>query len=226
MATVYFARQPGLSAFDPDEPETLLDYAARHRADSTTGSFWQCPSVTGVMRSTIVFRSPVDTACDFATGEVTGEAAWAIGGHAPGMAGCGAAWVSFTGVIAVADTPMVGQWTSPWFHEVQHTRFGMIVPGQFDIGQWVRPMNFEFNTWAGISRIQLAKGEPIAYLQLMTDEPVQFKAFDMPAELLELSDELSNSARTDPRKTLAERYAKLANSQRLADLKRQLGIIE
>ena len=52
--------------------------------------------------------------------------------------------------------------TSPFFSNSKHLQYASIVPGTFNISQWFRSVNFEFNIWSG-SEFKIDEGEDMIY---------------------------------------------------------------
>jgi hypothetical protein len=52
-----------------------------------------------------------------------------------------------------------------------------VVPGQFNVGKWFRPLDFGFFIRQQHREVLIAKGDTIANIRFLTDEPITFKKF-------------------------------------------------
>ena len=95
--------------------------------------------------------------------------------------------------IFFADEPLTASFTPPYYHEPKHTKYGASVPGEFDIGQWFRPFNFEIQTWKNKSEIIIEEKEPLFYVEFKTDRPIIFKEFLINKQLANYSRMCSKS---------------------------------
>lgn len=107
--------------------------------------------------------------------------------------------------------------TSPYFSKIQHSKYGAIVPGKFNIGKWFRNINLEFNLWKNNSELIIEKGEPIAYINFDTEKEIELIRFDLNERLIQFSKASAASPRWLPFATLKDRY-KLFKQNRVRDL--------
>ena len=73
------------------------------------------------------------------------------------------------------------------FTEPKHTKYGAIVPAEFNIGKWFRPFNAEIQTWKNDSELHFKENEPLFYIEFKTNRKVELKRFSMDKELISLS---------------------------------------
>lgn len=86
-----------------------------------------------------------------------------------------------------ADSPLKITLCAPFFHEPKHIKYGTIIPGSFDIGQWFRPLNIELQMWKQSGELVLEKDEPMYYLLFETDKPILLHRFILNEQLLKFS---------------------------------------
>ena len=82
--------------------------------------------------------------------------------------------------------------TSPFFHKAEHLKYGAIVPGQFDIGRWYRPLMAEFNLWSDNSKLHVPEGDPLMYWEFHTDKEIVLKRYSMTPKLFNIATTLIN----------------------------------
>ena len=66
--------------------------------------------------------------------------------------------------------------TPPFFQKPGYTQDATILPGEFDVGNWFRPYNFEIQTWSNHGIITLKENEPIFYAEFKTDKKIKLQS--------------------------------------------------
>jgi hypothetical protein len=69
--------------------------------------------------------------------------------------------------------------TPAYMHNLSYANTGFVVPGQFDISNWFRPMPIIFQLWEGKKVLSFSKGEPLAYISFDTDKEINLKQFSL-----------------------------------------------
>lgn len=85
--------------------------------------------------------------------------------------------------LMFSDEPLETLFTLPYFAKPEYIKYGTPIPGQFDIGQWFRPFNFEVQMWSDVGEFHIKENEPLFYAQFQTDRPIVFKHFEMNEKL-------------------------------------------
>lgn len=94
-------------------------------------------------------------------------------------------------VIFFTDAPSLTVSISPpYFQKSVHSEFGAIVPGEFNVAKWFRPMNFEFQLWEGVSELKVPANDPIGYVECQTEAKVVLRKFNLTPRLNKLSSSL------------------------------------
>jgi hypothetical protein len=81
------------------------------------------------------------------------------------------------GFSMFADQPLEASFTAPYFHKTEYMNYGSVIPGNFDIGQWFRPYNFELQMWENSGELNIKKDEPLFYVEFLTDKKIILKEF-------------------------------------------------
>jgi hypothetical protein len=58
--------------------------------------------------------------------------------------------------------------------------------GEFDIGRWFRPFNADWHIPIEDGRFVIKKGDPLFYVELLTDKKVEFKRFTMTRKIMNI----------------------------------------
>ena len=117
-------------------------------------------------------------------------------------------------VIFFTDAPsLVVSISPPYFHKTVHSQYGAIVPGEFDVANWFRPMNFEFQLWSGVKELRIPSDEPIGYVEVQTSLPVELRKFKLTANLNKLSSSLIHVSPHRRFTKLSEKYKLFRNAK-------------
>jgi hypothetical protein len=92
-----------------------------------------------------------------------------------------------------AEEPLKVKVTAPYFHNVEYQKRGTFIGGVFDIGQWFRPVESEIITWDEKGEITFIEGQPLFYVEFLTDEPITLKQFICNPIIEHLASALVNS---------------------------------
>jgi hypothetical protein len=114
--------------------------------------------------------------------------------------------------IMFADSPVNAYFTPPMFHEPRYMKYGSVIPGEFDIGNWFRPYNFELQTWSQSGEIHIQENEPLFYAEIKTDRPIILKQFELSNRLVGYAKATVGTTELFGRgQSLASRYSKFRN---------------
>jgi len=184
-------------------PISLYEELAPHKVDlkDNRDDFLRCPAVGNKLKKIFVFRSTTNTKVRIIDGQYISYEVQSEDDqrrhqtsvellHKPTLEGM---WLLnyMHPVIFFSDAPsLVASMTPPYFHKTVSSQYGAIVPGEFNIAQWFRPMNFEFQLWKGVEELHVPAGEPIGYVEFATDARVNLRRFHLTPHLNKLSSSL------------------------------------
>lgn len=203
-----------------EEPTSLIHELAMNKNKSNPDdNLLRCPAVTDLAKNLFVVKNPIKTSASFIIED---------GSVSSAMESKGGRWFvnrppSFNNqllaaydysLIFFAEEDVEVMTTSPYFSKTPHRAWGAIVPGMFNVGAWFRPINLEFNVWAGIKSVYLEEGEHIAYIKFFTDKNVVLKRFSMTPELQIQAKACSSAGSWEPKVPLVKRYQRFKNSKR------------
>lgn len=126
-------------------------------------------------------------------------------------------------VIFFTDAPsLVVSMSPPYFQKTFHSQFGAIVPGEFDVAKWFRPMNFEFQLWDGVDELHIPANDPIGYVECHTDAKVVLRKFHLTPQLNRLSSSLIHVSPHRRFAKLREKYSLFERAKISGGILRQI----
>jgi len=205
-----------------DEPKNLYLELVRKKKEKSVGreSFFNCPAVTDRLKSSFIFRNNLDS-------HVTYDASDPLSPEVIESSGLGAQFVRGTNMAGGASINFSMAWlffceesveamtNVPAFHEPSDfSQKGFISPGKFDISKWFRPIMFEAQFWNPVDSVNILSGDPLFYIEFLTDRPVELKRFKMTQQLNKYSHFCSTTIkRFEPRLPLVDRYKRFLNTK-------------
>jgi hypothetical protein len=200
--TVYWAPAINNDNTHPDfgllysSPKQLFSNLRERKAEKTdSASIFSCPAFSELTKSTVVFNSPMSCSYEFDSTDTSNPTIKATTKNLIGARYVRPPYLQDGPIlhfqlyyIFFATEPVEALFTSPYFHKPQHTKYGSVTPGKFDIGQWFRPYNFEVQMWNMKGEFHLKEQEPMFYVEFKTDRPIILKQFNNTQELLRISD--------------------------------------
>ena len=193
---VYWASSPITmsgtdSTFLYSEPSTLYSILKNKRNKNTHGidNFFACPAVSEKFKKTYVFKFPINAKYEY---DFTNERKFIQNTESTYINVTNIRTDSITdgpcllfdlGYIFFSEEPLQAMFTGPYFHKPEYIKYGSIIPGSYDIGNWFRPFNAELQMWEQYGNIEFKENEPLFYCEFITDRPVIIKRFEMTYKL-------------------------------------------
>lgn len=185
------------------EPLSLYEELVPLKVDvkDNRDDYLRCPAVSSFFRRTFVFRSTTNTNIKVIDGQYVSYEVSSEDDqrrhqttvelvHKPTLKNHLLANYMHP-VIFFTDAPSLNVCiTPPYFSQSTHSKFGVIVPGEFNVAKWFRPMNFEFQLWEGVKELQIPANDPIAYFSCQTDAKIVLRKFHLTPRLNKLSSSL------------------------------------
>lgn len=202
------------------KPKSLYKELHETRVENLKpGNILSCPAFSNKYKKTYVFRSAqpchyeYDYEDDNRTINTLGDRSYRLSGNRFQALSFGPSLEFGFYNLFFADEPLTASFTPPYYHEPKYTKYGAVIPGEFDIGQWFRPFNFEIQTWKNKGEIIIEEEEPIFYVEFKTDRPIIFKQFLMNDQLAKYAKMCAGSNVTlGFGKTLSFRYNRFKQS--------------
>jgi hypothetical protein len=197
-------------------PKTLFSELIEERKNpKNISSYFICPAISSKFKKILVFKNATKNSYEYGTDETgfyiipTIEPYINVKNIREETLKNKPTFAVSLSYLFFADTPVEVFFTPPYFHEPKHTKYGACLPGEFNIGKWFRPFNFEFQTWSKRGEFHLEENEPLFYAEFKTDRPILFHRFIMSEKLQKYKKANTNSRNIFGRfQTLLERYEK------------------
>jgi hypothetical protein len=200
--------------FNSEKPENLFSSLSQNKnKKSKDTSFFACPSVSERMKSTFVFKSPDDIKFiyDFENEDVPlihslsniqANVFKKSNLNKNGYTEIKLRWAFFCEEdLEVFINP-------PSMHRPTDFYKKAFIPiGKLNIGKWFRPLPLELELWDKKNQIHIKKGDPLFYLEALTNKTIIFRQFEINNEILDIMGFCTKSPDRDGRNlTLLQRY--------------------
>lgn len=196
------------------KPITLFnDLLNTKSKNKTNNSFFACPAFADKTKKILVFKNPEDMEYeyDFSNGNQSinpkSDFFITIQNAREDAISPGPLLSIKLEYVFFSDEPLDAYFTPPFFNPPGYTKYASVIPGEFNIGKWFRPYNFEIQTWSPKGNIIFKKNEPLFYVELKTDKKINLHRFDCTDKLIAIGAASANSGSIFGRgKSLISRY--------------------
>lgn len=196
------------------KPKTLFSELVKERKDpKNLQSFLVCPAVGSKFKKTLVFNNAMNASYKFGRLNdgfyinATSPQSLNVVSERKEILNNKPTFEFSLNYLFFADSPIDVSFTSPYFHKPEYMQYGVCIPGEFNIGQWFRPYNFEVQTWSDSGEFHLKEDEPLFYAEFKTDRPILLHRFNTTQELNKcLTSNINSAGVFGQFQTLAERY--------------------
>ncbi len=183
------------------KPRSLFSSIKEHVSDSNpdlqmsnSSTILACPAVSAKSKKIIVFNSPVTASYKYKLLDNNECIVEPISKEyidfkiyrQPTM-DYGPSIFFALGYYFFSEEPLDAYFTPPMFHPTKYTKYGSPIFGEFDIGQWFRPFNFEVQMWEREGEFHIKEGEPLFYVEFKTDKKIVLKRYTMNEKLHKMS---------------------------------------
>lgn len=188
--------------------------------DDSHRSFFLCPAIKDNFKSTYVFKSAMSSEYsyeykdDYLSIEEKSKNVLGYDLQRKPTISVGPLIRFNLSYIFFAEEDLDVMFSSPNFHKPKYTNYGTIIPGQFNIGSWFRPYEFEVQMWNNKGSFILEEDEPIFYAKFITNKKIKLNRFILNEKLLSYSEHCLKSPRTIKSNIpLSERYKRFKESK-------------
>jgi hypothetical protein len=197
------------------KPESIFLDKSRQKSKLSMphASFFACPAVNKKMQNTIVFSNSVNSSYHFDFTDIENKVVESVPNSLDisvlrnpilDSGPCLSIGLSY---MLFAEESVNAFFTPPYFHEAKYTKYGAVMPGEFDIGQWFRPYHIDLQMWNNKGNLVIEDGEPLFYVEFKTDKRIKLKQFNMNKTLTSFSNSCVDVTRIfGPGQTLKSRY--------------------
>lgn len=186
--------------------------------------FLKCPAHTDFMKNTFVFCAPFDLTIDININEKTNEFSIVCKNinqeifdqiidtrflHDRGINPWPVVGIDWLTVFTASESTQM-QVFPAFMHYNDFTEKTTVIPGEFDIGRWTRPIELVFEIKKLQETVSIKKGDAISYIKFLSDDVVKLVPASTPwNEIIECNDlRIKNKYRP-----LQERYKDLEKTQ-------------
>lgn len=206
------------------------DLAKEKNTKSGSLNMLSCPAVINKFSHTLVFNFPIPSSYvyDFSNEEAPVMRAKDANEIAVGCSTLRPPTLRHRPLVTMnlyymffCEEPLMASFTPPYFHEPKYLKQGAVSAGNFDIGRWFRPYPIEIMLWKDKGELDFEEGEPLFYVEFMTERPIVLKRFKASQDLLDYSSSgAQSSILFEKRVPLTKRYQRFKEtSQRELVLK-------
>jgi hypothetical protein len=184
--------------------------------------YLKCPAHTDFLKNTFVFRAPFDLTIDLEIDSATNSAKIYCENISQEIFDLiidrrfllknkqeintypllGVDWLS---VFTAKESTLI-QVLPAFMHHNNFTEKTTIIPGEYDISKWTRPIETVFEIRSNKEKIVIKKGDAISYIKFLTKDTVKLIKNPAPWDQIKLCNEIRQS---DTFRPLAERYKSL-----------------
>lgn len=215
------ANNVDFSMLYPD-PETLHQQLLNKKnPEIKRGSFFSCPATQSFFKQIYVFKNAINYKYEYDMANdifnpISPQSIEAKPTREPSIKDGPIAQSALT-YLFFADAPLTATFMSPFFSKANYMKYGSLIPGEFDIGQWFRPFSIETQLWSNKGFLEFQEDEPLFYVRFNTNKKINFYRFEMNDKLHSYVDHCVYYYKLfGPLRPLSERYAKFKQA-RLAD---------
>lgn len=196
----------------------------KHMATSRKGSaYLKCPAHTDFLHNTWIFLAPFDLTIDVNINPETNtvkihcdnidqetfehiiDTRFLVGSQSTPSALplLGIDWLC----VFACEQPLSMQVMPAFMHQNDFTAKTMVIPGQYDVGRWTRPVETVFEIKSLKERIVIHRGDAVSYMKFASDDSVKLIQSPVPWSDIAQCNDIRNA---DLFRPLAERYNSLA----------------
>jgi len=183
--TVYWAPNTTLwNMLYPDPTLVMEDLYKRKNKNSGKKHFFACPAFGDKIKKTYCFKFPLNAGYEWDFSDPINKYFKPTSDsfvnftilREPTIDNCPQIEFSLY-YLFFCEESLVATFTPPFFSPPNYTKYAATAPGSFDIGQWFRPYPVEMTFWEEKGKIKFESGEPLFYVEFLTDRPVILKRF-------------------------------------------------
>jgi hypothetical protein len=200
------------------EPQTLWERKSEQhiKIQDKQSDFFYCPAFSDFAKSTVVLTNPMRTNVPIVQNNSFAKVESVIPVYQT-RDSClkdhqtlkyNLQWIFFA-----EDDNVDITLTSPYMDNAPHTLSGSIVPGRFNISDWFRPINLEYNFYPGAKNFTVEEDEALAYVSFNTNKPIQLQRFDLTPELYDIALTLASGTSWESWVPLAKRYKRFKQAR-------------
>jgi hypothetical protein len=189
--------------------------------------YLKCPANTDFLKNTFVFRAPFDLTIDIEVSDNDRDPnrIWCPNINQAVFDKLIDTRFLYNDARGIDPYPLIGlDWLNQFtckesmmlqvmpafLHRNEFTEKATMIPGEYDISKWTRPVELVFEVKSNRETIVIRKGDALAYFKFRCDEAVKLEEQPTPWDEIYLCDQIKMKNRFRP---LKERYAQLSEAR-------------
>lgn len=112
--------------------------------------------------------------------------------------------------VFACEEPLMMQVFPAFMHKNEFTNKTTVIPGEYDVGRWTRPVETVFEIRSNRERIVIKKEDAISYVKFSSDDQIKMIKSTIPWDEIAQCNDIRNA---DLFRPLAERYNSLADAK-------------
>lgn len=187
--------------------------------------YLKCPAHTDYLKNTFIFRSPIDLDFDI---DIDDDIVKVFCENLPqsifqniidlrfvdhdnaGKSQHPIIGIDFLNIFQCREEMTVSVMPA-FLHVNDFTDKTMIIPGQYDVSRWTRPIELVFELKKSKSKIAIKKGDALCYFKFLSDQQLKIKKSPCPYRDMEICSNLVAAERFKPLKYRYESLKKINN---------------
>jgi hypothetical protein len=201
------------------DPKNLYSEISKLKVKNPEGSYLICPAVKNNFKNTFIFKNVLNSEYNYdvnlnpVISPASDKFLAAEVVHTKSITS-GPIFRLSLSYIFFSDEDLETLFFPPMFNKPEYTNYGTIMPGEFNIGSWFRPYNFEIQMWENSGRLIIKEDEPLFYSKFLTNKKINLQRFAMNEKLYNYAYHCSTSSSTIKNNiSLIERYSRFKESR-------------
>jgi hypothetical protein len=180
-------------------------------------TFMKCPAITDFFKNTWVFKSPIDLNIDVEVNDDYSKVYCDnvdqeffdlmidirfLQNHEKGASPYPLIGIDFLNTFTSAESLTI-QTLPAFLHYSEFINKATIIPGEYDISKWTRPVEVVFEVKNKKERIEIKKGDALCYFKFLTSDSIKLTQDTTPWDEITVCNDIRNANVFRP---LKERY--------------------
>jgi hypothetical protein len=183
-----------------DDPRRIkLDSKELDKENGLSLQFTKCPAYKDVIESTFTINSPFDFTIRSSNGQFMFDAPYTNQDFLNKyffIRDVKSKFFTFkTPFLFFCEESLQMQQTGAYFNQNGFIDKTLIIPGKYDIGKWIRPLETPFIFKNNVESVSVSENDVLTYVNFLTDKKVILKRFHYTQEMEQLVREMSGLKR-------------------------------
>lgn len=204
----------------PNPTNLYSDILKLKNKNSDSNAMFSCPAFKNKLKNTFVFKNSIQSEYEYDYSNLnntffqnSSESFIGYNQVRKEVLGNGPTIAFNLYYIFFSEESINASFSSPFFNKAGYTKYGSVIPGEFDIGQWFRPYVFEVQLWDNSGKFIIEEDEPLFYVKFDTDKKINLQKFKHSAQLQSYAEHCTTSTKTIMFGVpLIKRYEKFKNA--------------